>query len=64
MPVKGYEEPYEMLQSMAVYQGLHRLLKTKTIFRERNEILFENQHISHVLTLNILGLCTNPIKDK
>ena len=34
------EDPDEMPHNAAFHQGLHCLLKTKTIFRERNTILF------------------------
>ena len=35
----------EMLQNAAFYQGLHCFFKSKTIFRERNAILFVNHKL-------------------
>ena len=42
-PFANSEDSDEMPQNVAFHQGLHCLLsKSKTIFRERNTILFEN----------------------
>ena len=39
------EDPDEMPLNVAFHQGLHCLLRQKTIFRERNAILFGNHNV-------------------
>ena len=41
------EDPNEIMHNVTFHQGLHCLLGKKTIFRERNKILFlENSLVS------------------